>query len=118
MSEQQAQQSQAQGNGQGQRQGRRRRGRRRTGGGGGGGGGRSNDLWRQTPALDDPQPIIPARDPAAVLRSLGTPPLQGHGALVDYYLATVVERAAGVAAALAATAGVLGTVDDEDVEQE
>ena len=112
MSEQQAQgQAPGQG-GQGQRQARRRRGRRRTGSGGG----RPNDLWRQTPTLDDPQPIIPAKDPAAVLRSLGTPPLQGHGALVDYYLATVVERAAGVAAALAATAGVLGTLDEEEAE--
>jgi hypothetical protein len=51
-----------------------------------------------------------------VLRSLGTPPLQGHGALVDYYLATVVERAAGVATALAATAGVLGSVEAEEDE--
>jgi hypothetical protein len=96
---------------QGQRQGqRRRRGRRRSGGA------KQNNIWRQPPTLDDPEPIIPARDPAALLRSLGTPPLQGHGALVDYYLATVVERAAGVAAALAATAGVLGTLEDEQEE--
>jgi hypothetical protein len=47
------------------------------------------------------------------VRSLGSAPLQGHGALVDYYLATVVERAAGIAAALAATAGVLHEHDDE-----
>ena len=93
-----------------QRQGqqRRRRGRRRSHGGT-----RPSDLWRRPPPLDDPEPIIPARDPAAVLRSLGTPPLQGHGALVDYYLATVVERAAGVAAALAATANLLGQPDDQ-----
>ena len=95
---------------QGQRQGpRRRRGRRRSAGGA-----RQHDLWRQPPTLDDPEPIIPAKDPAAVLRSLGTPPLQGHGALVDYYLATVVERAAGVAAALAATAGVLSAADEDE----
>ena len=93
---------------QSQRQGqRRRRGRRRTHGS------RPADLWRQPQPLDDPQPIIPAKDPAAVVRSLGTPPLQGHGALVDYYLATVVERAAGVAAALAATAELLGSPEDE-----
>jgi len=91
--------------GQGQR---RRRGRRRSHASA-----RPADLWRQVPPLDDPEPIIPAKDPAAVLRSLGTPPLQGHGALVDYYLATVVERAAGVAAALAATANLLGSPDDE-----
>ena len=94
-----------------QRQGaqRRRRGRRRSHGAN-----RPSDLWRQVPALDDAQPIIPAKDPAAVLRSLGTPPLQGHGALVDYYLAEVVQRAASVAAALAATAGLLGSVEGEE----
>jgi hypothetical protein len=98
---------------QGQRQGqRRRRGRRRSVAA------KHGDIWRQPPTLDDPEPIVPARDPAAVLRSLGTPPLQGHGALVDYYLATVVERAAGVAAALAATAGVLGTLENEDEQEE
>jgi hypothetical protein len=92
-----------------QRQGqRRRRGRRRSHGQQ-----QPADLWRRVPALDKAKPIIPAKDPAAVVRSLGTPPLQGHGALVDYYLATVAERAAGVAAALAATAGLLGTPDDE-----
>jgi hypothetical protein len=86
---------------------RRRRGRRRTPGP------RPAELWRRPPPLDDPEPIIPAKDPAAVVRSLGTPPLQGHGALVDYYLATVVERAAGVAAALAATANLLGDAEEE-----
>jgi hypothetical protein len=100
-----------QGNGQ---QRRRRRNRRRSAGGGGSA--RHGELWRQTPQLDEARPIIPAKDPAAVLRSLGTPPLQGHGALVDYYLATVVERAAGVATALAATAGVLGSVEAEEDE--
>ncbi|MBV8980696.1 MAG: hypothetical protein JO086_07325 [Acidimicrobiia bacterium] len=94
--------------GQGQQARRRRRGRRRSHGQ------RNAELWRQSPPLDKPAPIIPARDPAAVLRSLGTPPLQGHGALVDYYLATVVERAAGVAAALAATAGVLGSAEADE----
>src|SRR5438874_12290761 len=89
---------------------RRRRGRRRAHGS------RPADIWRKPPLLDDPEPIIPAKDPAAVVRSLGTPPLQGHGALVDYYLATVVERAAGVAAALAATAGLLGDPEGEDDE--
>jgi hypothetical protein len=98
---------------QGQRAGqRRRRGRRRAGGAG-----RANDLWRTTPPIDDPQPIIPAKDPAAVLRSLGTPPLQGHGALVDFSLAEVVKKACTVATALAATAGLLGLPDEEEVEE-
>jgi len=88
---------------------RRRRGRRRSHGGQ-----KPADLWRRPPALEVAEPIIPAKDPAAVMRSLGTPPLQGHGALVDYYMATVVERAAGVAAALAATADLLGNPADEE----
>jgi len=93
-----------------QKQGqRRRRGRRRSHAAA-----RPADLWRQVPALDAAAPIIPAKDPAAVLRSLGTPPLQGHGALVDFYLASVVERAAGVAAALAATADLLGEPEGEE----
>ena len=106
MSEQQAQQEQPQPAKSGSR---RRRGRKR-----GHTGQRPADLWRQPPPLDKPEPIIPARDPAAVVRSLGTPPLQGHGALVDYYFATVVERAAGVAAALAATADLLGDPEDQE----
>jgi hypothetical protein len=109
LSEDQQQSSAQSSPGQGQQQARRRRrGRRRSHGQ------RNADLWRQSQPLDDPAPIFPANDPAAVLRSLGTPPLQGHGALVDYYLATVVERAAGVAAALAATAGLLGTPHEEE----
>ncbi len=104
MSEEQQQSAHAQGLQSGHR---RRRGRRKSGT-------RGADLWRPVAPLEDPKPIIPATDPAAVVRSLGTPPLQGHGALVDYYLATVVERAAGVAVALAATAGLLGEVEPED----
>ena len=72
------QQQQQQGQQQGQGKGRRRRGRRRSGSGA-----RHHDIWRPSPQIDPPDPIIPAKDPAAVLRSLGTPPLQGHGALVD-----------------------------------
>ena len=109
MSEEQQQSSAQPSQGQPQAR-RRRRGRRRPHGA------RNADLWRPSQPLDDPEPIIPAKDPAAVVRSLGTPPLQGHGALVDYYLATVVERAAGVAAALAATAGLLGDPEGEDDE--
>ena len=39
--------------------------------------------------------------PTALLRSLGDPPLQGQGAAAEHYLAAVVERAAGLATALA-----------------
>lgn len=71
------------------------------------------DVWRPVPQLPEPEPIVPASDPAAVLRSLGDPPLPGQGAVAGHYLAAVVERAAGLATALAAAADVLGSPDDD-----
>ncbi len=65
------------------------------------------DLWRSVPPLPDPAPIEPARDPTVMLRSLGDPPLQGQNAVAQHYLGAVVERAAGLATALAAAAGLL-----------
>ena len=75
------------------------------------------DLWRPVPELPPPAPIRPAGDPTALLRSLGDPPLQGQGTVAEHYFAAVVERAAGLATALAAAAGVLApppSPDDED----
>jgi len=68
---------------------------------------KSVDLWRPVPKLADPDPIVPVNDPTAVLRSLGDPPLQGQGAVAEHYLAAVVERAAGLATALAVAADLL-----------
>ena len=70
------------------------------------------DLWRPVPHLSEPEPIIPVRDPTALLRSLGDVPLQGQGAVAEHHLAAVVERASGLATALAAAAGLLGEADD------
>jgi hypothetical protein len=74
---------------------------------------RPADLWRPVPSPPDPEPIGLAADPTLLLRSLGTPPLPGHGAVAERYLALVVERAAGVAAALAASAGLLAEAEPE-----
>ncbi len=71
------------------------------------------DLWRNVPPLPDPAPIVPVRDPTAMLRSLGDPPLQGQNAVAQHYLAAVVERAAGLATALAAAAGLLSAPTQE-----
>jgi hypothetical protein len=71
------------------------------------------DLWRPVPQLPEPEPIVPSSDPTALLRSLGDPPLQGQGAAAGHYLAAVVERAAGLATALAATADLLAQPRDE-----
>ena len=96
MSEQQNQRRRQQG-------GRRRRGRKQ----------KSIDLWKPVPALGDAEPITPAGDVTATLRSLGDPPLQGQGAVAEHYVAAVVERAAGLATALAASAGLLAADDDD-----
>jgi hypothetical protein len=71
------------------------------------------DLWRPVPELAEPDPIVLVADPTALLRSLGDPPLQGQGAVAEHYLAAVVERAAGIAAALAASADLLADPDDD-----
>jgi hypothetical protein len=107
-------------------------------GGGGGGGGKDNDkrarrrrnarkqgkpkpvdLWRPVPPLPPPPPITPASDPTALVRSLGDPPLPGSSAGAELAIAAVVERAAGLATALAATGGLLAMDDgaDEDDPQ-
>jgi len=65
------------------------------------------DLWRPVPQLAPPEPIAPASDPTALLTSLGEVPLPGQGAVAGHYVAAVVERAAGLATALAAAAGIL-----------
>ena len=87
---------------------RRRRSGAKKGGATGGA-----DLWRAVPAAPAPAPIVPASRPSALVRSLGDPPLQGQGAVAEHYLAAVVERAAGLAAALAAAGGLLTTAPDE-----
>ena len=74
---------------------------------------KSIDLWRPVPKLAEPEPIVPVNDPTAVLRSLGDPPLQGQGAVAEHYLAAVVERAAGLATALAVAADLLAETPDD-----
>ena len=79
---------------------------------------RTADLWRPVPQLPDPEPIEPATDPAALLRSLGEPPLQGQGVIAEHYLAAVVEQAAGLATALAAASGLLAVAGSDDDQPE
>lgn len=54
--------------------------------------------------------------PAAVPRSLGSPPLPGHEAVAQHYFRVVYERAVGTAGALAAAGGLIdldAVVDDD-----
>lgn len=72
---------------------------------------RPGDFWRAVPKIEAPAPIVPAPAPTAMLRSLGSPPLAGQ-ADADRYIAAVVERAAGLATALAVQADILAGAED------
>ncbi|MDH3752353.1 MAG: hypothetical protein OEU32_00670 [Acidimicrobiia bacterium] len=60
----------------------------------------------------EPPVIVPSIDPAAVVRSLGTPPLSGHDTAADAYFAAVYEKAVGLSIALAAAGDLLASDDD------
>jgi hypothetical protein len=78
--------------------------------------GRPVDLWRPVPPLPVPEPITPASEPAALVRSLGHPPLAEQSVVAGHYLAAVVERGAILGTALASAAGLLAP-DEPDDEQ-
>jgi hypothetical protein len=59
------------------------------------------------PAPPAPGVVTAAADPTALLRSLGDPPLTGQSVMAGRYMAAVVQRAAGLATALAAAGGLL-----------
>jgi hypothetical protein len=69
-------------------------------------------LWQSVPRPEPIEPIKPAPAPTALLESLGSPPLRGHASVADHYIAAVIDRAAVVATALAASAGVLAESED------
>lgn len=111
-----------------------RRGGNTRGGSGGGGGksarGRRNRgrnrnqpdpvaFWGDPDQLPQTETGVHITDePAAVPRSLGTPPLPGHEQIAANYFAVVYDRAVATAAALAAAGGLIDptglTGDDED----
>lgn len=70
------------------------------------------DLWAAVPEPAPSEPVAVATDPTALLRSLGPPPLAGQSITAAHYMAAVIERAAGLAGALAATAGLLDLEED------
>jgi len=74
------------------------------------------EFWRAAPEPPEPPDIVPANDPTALLRSMGPPPLPGQQNVALPYLEAVVQRAAILATALAASADLLddGSDDPED----
>ncbi|MDQ3311226.1 MAG: hypothetical protein M3517_03855 [Actinomycetota bacterium] len=71
------------------------------------------DIWRTPDPLPPVEPITIPDEVGALLRSLGDPPTIGGNVVTGHYFSAIVERAAAVAAALAVSAGVLATPDDE-----
>lgn len=69
------------------------------------------EFWKIAPKAAAPTRINPATDPTALVRSLGRPPLDHPGA--DRYLASVAQRAAGLATALAVAADILATPEED-----
>ncbi|CAB4862977.1 unannotated protein [freshwater metagenome] len=64
------------------------------------------DIWRSPGELPEIEPIALAHSPAVLLQSLGDPPLH-DGKEASVVLATIIDRAAGLAAALALSAELL-----------
>jgi hypothetical protein len=69
-------------------------------------------LWQSVPRPEPIAPIKPAPVPTALLESLGSLPLRGHASAAEHYIGAVIERAAVVATALAASAGVLADPEE------
>lgn len=65
-------------------------------------------FWGDTAQLPEAKPDIRlTSDPAAVARSLGTPPLPGHEQIAGHYFAAVYDRTVATAGALAAAGGLI-----------
>ncbi len=80
--------------------------RRRSGSRNGSRQAQKSDIWRDPEPLPELEKIAVSRDATALLRSLGEPPMNG-AIEAGYTFGAVVERAAGIATALAFSAGLL-----------
>jgi hypothetical protein len=95
----------------GGKSGKNGKGRNNGGSNGASGGAKTpsvRDFWGTH--LPVPEPVAsvrPADNPAAVVKSLGPPPLTGHEVIAEHYFAAVYEKAAKSASALAAASGLL-----------
>ena len=69
------------------------------------------DPWHPGEPLAPFEPIVVVAEPAALLHSLGDPPLANAAAVAGYF-AAVSERAAAVATALGLSANLVASPDD------
>jgi hypothetical protein len=70
----------------------------------------ASDIWHEPAPLPELEPVAPATDPTALLRSLGEPPFAGTTD-VALHFAIVIERAAALASGLALSADLLADAD-------
>jgi len=71
-------------------------------------------FWGTASAVDAAPVVVAAEDPAAVVASLGPPPLGIHSNSATHYLDAMYQKAASVAVALAASADLLDLGGDPD----
>ncbi len=71
------------------------------------------DLWKPVPQPPEVVKIRNVQHPDSLLGSIGDPPLGMKSVVAGHYLATVIERSAGVARALALSANLLETSEDD-----
>ena len=71
-------------------------------------------FWGKASAIGTTPLVVPAEDPAAVVASLGPPPLGIHSNSATHYLEAMYQKAAGVAVALAASADLLEMSDEAE----
>lgn len=67
------------------------------------GGPKADQFWGDPDLLPaPPETVRITKDPSAVLRSIGRPPLSGHEAIAEHYFEAVCQRSVALASALAA----------------
>jgi hypothetical protein len=73
------------------------------------------DFWDGAGGGDEPVALVRSpEDPAAMVRSLGPPPLPGRETIAEHYFAAAYDKAARRARALAAANGLLDLSEPED----
>jgi len=72
------------------------------------------DFWGTRDVVaEGPESIRPTDDPAAMIRSLGPPPVHGRETAAAQYFEAVYDKAVQLAFALASANGLLDVADDD-----
>lgn len=73
------------------------------------------EFWGEAAKLPQDESYVRiTTDPAALVRSLGRPPLSGHHNVAEHYFTAVYDRSVGLASALAAAGDLLEPPTEDD----